>query len=94
LGRLGEVADVDVWNFSLDDRSLRKGYTYVANYVNSNQQWPWKDIDKMDDKKALVNMVSAARAWPDDKLFTEKAQWLMAKYPDDISHLITPLKQH
>lgn len=94
LGRLGEIAQVDVWNFTLDDRSLRKGYAYVANYVHSNEPWPWKDIDKMDDEKALVNMVSAARAWPDDSAFAEKAQWLMAKYPDDISHLITPLKQH
>ncbi|KFK96406.1 alginate lyase [Serratia sp. Ag1] len=92
LGRLGEVAGVDVWNFTLDDHSLRKGYSYIAGFVNSDAPWPWKDIDKMDAKKALVNMVSAARAWPDDKQFSEKAQWLMATYPDDITTLITPLK--
>lgn len=92
LGRLGEVAGVDVWNFTLDDHSLRKGYSYIAEFVNSDAPWPWKDIDKMDAKKALVNMVSAARAWPDDKQFSEKAQWLMATYPDDITTLITPLK--
>ncbi|VXC70688.1 Alginate lyase [Enterobacterales bacterium 8AC] len=92
LGRLGEVAGVDVWNFALDDHSLRKGYSYIAGFVNSEAQWPWKDIDKMDAQKALVNMVSAARAWPDDKQFSEKAQWLMASYPDDITTLITPLK--
>lgn len=92
LGRLGEVTGVDVWNFSLDDHSLRKGYSYVAGFVNSDTPWPWKDIDKMDDKKALVNIVSAARAWPEDPVFREKAQWLMASYPDDITTLITPLK--
>lgn len=92
LGRLGEVAGVDVWNFSLDDHSLRKGYSYVAGFVNSDTPWPWKDIDKMDSKKALVNIVSAARAWPEDPLFREKAQWLMASYPDDITTLIAPLK--
>ncbi len=92
LGRLGEVAGVDVWNFSLDDHSLRKGYSYVAGFVNSDTPWPWKDIDKMDDKKALVNIVSAARAWPENPLFREKAQWLMASYPDDITTLIAPLK--
>lgn len=92
LGRLGEVAGVDVWNFALDDHSLRKGYGYIAGFVNSDTPWPWKDIDKMDAKKALVNMVSAARAWPDDKQFSEKAQWLMATYPDEITTLITPLK--
>lgn len=92
LGRLGEVTGVDVWNFSLDDHSLRKGYSYVAGFVNSDTPWPWKDIDKMDHKKALVNIVSAARAWPEDPVFREKAQWLMASYPDDITTLITPLK--
>lgn len=92
LGRLGELTGVDVWNFTLDDHSLRKGYGYIAGFVNSDAQWPWKDIDKMDAQKALVNMVSAARAWPDDKQFSEKAQWLVANYPDDITTLITPLK--
>ncbi|MCO7509205.1 alginate lyase family protein [Serratia fonticola] len=92
LGRLGEVAGVDVWNFSLDDHSLRKGYGYIAGFVNSDTPWPWKDIDKMDNKKALVNIVSAARTWPEDPIFREKAQWLMASYPDDITTLITPLK--
>ncbi|HGM5488851.1 TPA: alginate lyase family protein [Serratia fonticola] len=92
LGRLGEVAGVDVWNFSLDDHSLRKGYSYVAGFVNSDTPWPWQDIDKMEGKKALVNIVSAARAWPEDPLFREKAQWLMASYPDDITTLIAPLK--
>lgn len=93
LGRLGEVAGVDVWNFTLDEHSLRKGYSYVAEFINTDAQWPWKDIDKMNDKKALVNMVSAARAWPDDKVFNEKARWLQAKYPDEITTLITPLPQ-
>ncbi|MNE92227.1 hypothetical protein D3C80_1899270 [compost metagenome] len=60
--------------------------------MNSDTPWPWKDIDKMDNKKALVNIVSAARAWPEDPVFREKAQWLMANYPDDITTLITPLK--
>lgn len=92
LGRLGEITGVDVWNFSLDDHSLRKGYSYVAGFVNSDTPWPWKDIDKMDNKKALVNIVSAARAWPEDPVFREKAQWLMSNYPDDITTLITPLK--
>lgn len=93
LGRLGEVAGVDVWNFTLDEHSLRKGYSYVAEFINTDAQWPWKDIDKMNDKKALVNMVSAARAWPDDKVFNEKARWLQARYPDEITTLITPLPQ-
>lgn len=94
LGRLGDIAGVDVWNFTLDDHSLRNGYRYVAGFINSNAPWPWQDLDKMNDKKALVNIINAARAWPDDALFQEKAAWLSAKYPDDISTLIYPLKNH
>ena len=45
----------------------------------------------MDDKKALRNMATAAHAWPEDALFREKALWLRAKYPDDITTLIAPL---
>ena len=91
LGRLGEKVGVDIWNFTLDDHSLRKGYHYIAGFINSDTPWPWKDLDKMDDKKALRNIATAAHAWPEDPLFREKAQWLRAKYPDDITTLIPPL---
>lgn len=91
LGRLGEKAGVDIWNFTLDDHSLRKGYQYVAGFINSDTPWPWKDLDKMDDKKALRNIATAAHAWPEDPLFREKARWLRAKYPDDITTLIASL---
>ncbi|MEF3102410.1 alginate lyase family protein [Raoultella terrigena] len=91
LGRLGEKSGVDIWNFTLDDHSLQKGYQYVAGFINSGTPWPWKDLDKMDDKKALRNIASAAHAWPNNPLFSEKARWLRAKYPDDITTLIAPL---
>lgn len=91
LGRLGEIAGVDLWNFTLDDRSLRKGYSYLAQYVDGTSAWPRKDLDKWDDKKALFNLATAAHAWPDDAGFVQKAQWLRAKYPDDITTLIAPL---
>ncbi|QGN38632.1 alginate lyase family protein [Klebsiella oxytoca] len=91
LGRLGEKAGVDIWNFTLDGHSLRQGYQYIAGFINSDTPWPWKDIDKMDDKKALRNIATAAHAWPEDPLFRDKAQWLRAKYPDDITTLIAPL---
>lgn len=91
LGRLGEKAGVDIWNFTLDDHSLLKGYQYIAGFINSDKPWPWKDLDNMDDKKALRNMATAAHAWPKDALFSEKARWLREKYPDDITTLIAPL---
>ncbi|WP_142501474.1 alginate lyase family protein [Klebsiella sp. 2680] len=91
LGHLGERVGINIWNVTRDDHSLRKGYQYVAGFINSDTPWPWKDLDKMDDKKALRNIATAAHVWPDDPLFREKAQWLRAKYPDDITTLIAPL---
>ncbi|MGE0970028.1 alginate lyase family protein [Klebsiella sp. WOUb02] len=91
LGRLGEKTGVDIWNFSLDDHSLRKGYQYIAGFINSDKTWPWKDLDKPEDKKALFNLASAAHAWPQDNEFVQKARWLKEKYPDDITTLIAPL---
>ena len=82
---------VDIWNFTLDDHSLRKGYTWIAQFIDSKTAWSRKDIDKWDDKKALFNVSSAAHAWPDDAGFVQKAQFLQAKYPDDITTLISPL---
>ncbi|VTR30894.1 Alginate lyase [Serratia fonticola] len=92
LGRLGEITGVDVWNFSLDDHSLRKGYSYVAGFVNSDTPWPWKDIDKMDNKKALVNIVSAARAWPEDPVFREKGTVADGQLPRRYHHADYPIK--
>ncbi|WP_174508011.1 alginate lyase family protein [Klebsiella oxytoca] len=91
LGRLGEKTGVDIWNFSLDDHSLRKGYQYIAGFIDSDTPWPWKDLDKPDAKKALFNMATAAHAWPDDRTFSQKAQWLRHRYPQDITTLIAPL---
>ncbi|MCS3430672.1 alginate lyase family protein [Klebsiella sp. BIGb0407] len=91
LGKLGEKAKVDVWNHQIDNRSLLKGYTYIADFVNSDTPWPWKDLDKTDDKKALFNLSRAAKAWPDNASLNAKAQYLQAKYPEDITILIAPL---
>ncbi|CFQ63121.1 Alginate lyase [Yersinia enterocolitica] len=93
LGRLGEVANKDIWNFSLDEHSLKKGYQYVAGFINTDQAWPYKDLDGVQDKKALVNMMTAARAYPTDPDFQQKAQYLMAKYPDAVEILLYPITQ-
>ena len=91
LAKLGEKNHVDIWNHNVDNPSLRNGYRYIAHYVNSKTPWPWKDLDKMDDKKALLGLSRAAKEWPDDTLLSDKARYLQAKYPEDIAILITPL---
>jgi len=91
IAKLGEKIHIDVWNHQADNHSLLKGYTYIASFINSDTPWPWKDLDKTDDKKALLSLSRAAKAWPDNVLLNEKARYLQAKYPEDITILIAPL---
>jgi hypothetical protein len=91
LAKLGEKVHVDIWNHEAGNQNLLKGYTYIAHFVDSKTPWPWKDLDKMDDKKALLSLSRAAKAWPNNALLNEKARYLQAKYPEDITILVTPL---
>ena len=91
LAKLGEKIHVDIWDHNVDNHNLHNGYRYIASFVDSKTPWPWKDIDKMDDKKALLSLSRAAKAWPDDVLLNEKARYLQAKYPEDITILVAPL---
>ncbi len=51
LGRLGEKAGVDIWNFTLDGHSLRKGYQYIASFIDSDTPWPGKTSIKWTTRK-------------------------------------------
>lgn len=92
LAKLGEKVDIDIWGHQGDDPNrLKEGYLYIANFVNSSTLWPWQNVDKPDDKKALFTLSRAAKAWPDNAILNEKARYLQAKYPEDITVLIAPL---
>lgn len=93
LGRLGELTGVDIWNFTLDQHKLENGYQYLATFINTGNVWPYQDIERFDEKKALLNMISAARAYPNNKVFNDKAKYLIEKYPDNIQILMTPIKE-
>ncbi|WP_299997229.1 alginate lyase family protein [uncultured Cedecea sp.] len=91
IAELGEKIYVDIWNHNVDNHNLHNGYRYIANFIDSKTPWPWKDMDKMDDRKALLSLSRAAKTWPDDTLLNEKARYLQAKYPEDITILLAPL---
>lgn len=49
-------AGVDIWNFTLDDHSLRKGYQYIAGFINSDTPWPRKiSIKWMTRKRCAIS---------------------------------------
>lgn len=93
LAKLGEKIHVDIWDHNANNHNLHNGYRYIAQFIDSKTFWPWKDIDKMDDKKALLSLSRAAKAWPDDALINEKARYLQTKYPEDMAILLVPLPE-
>lgn len=70
LGRFGEHADVDIWNYSVDGHSLKKGYILIAETVLSPENWPYKEMYGLDLQVARSALYHAQRAYPDD-LFTQ-----------------------
>lgn len=93
LGMIGEKVNVNIWSFALDEHSLTKGYKYIANFIDTKNKWQYKDIDgTIDEEKALINMLSAARAYPEE-LFSVKANYLIRKYPKNIDLLVYPIKE-
>lgn len=98
LGRYGELAGEPVWSTGADAHSIRQGYRYAARYVHG-EPWPYAEIDAKEgtpdgvNLHAFQNMLAAARAYPDDPVFADKARWLLKQYPGQLSALILPLKQ-
>lgn len=65
LGRLGETVGMDIWNYSLDHHSLRRGFTLVAEMVLKPSDWPYKDLYGMDLSRAYRSLYAARKAYED-----------------------------
>ncbi|RAS66437.1 alginate lyase [Vibrio diazotrophicus] len=68
LGHYGELVGVDVWNYEVDKHSLNNGYKYIAKYVITPNEWPYKELKGMKKDIAYENMLYAERAY-DDEIF-------------------------
>lgn len=45
LARLGERVNVDLWHYkTTDGRSLQKALDFLADYVDPDKTWPYKDL--------------------------------------------------
>lgn len=56
---------MDIWNFSVDDHSLRKAYTLIAQTVIKPEQRPYRERYGMDVRIASSTMHTAYRAYGD-----------------------------
>jgi hypothetical protein len=97
LGRYGELTGINLWSQAEDAHTIEGGYRFVARYVNG-EKWPYAEIDAKEgspdgvNRHAMQNMLAAARAYPDQPLFAQKARWLLQHYPGELSALVLPLK--
>ncbi len=68
LGHYGDLVGVDVWNYEVDKHSLKNGYKYIAKYVVSPNDWPYKELKGMDKNIAYENILYANKAYNDESI--------------------------
>lgn len=87
MGRYGEKVKSDVWNYALDNRSMKKAFARVSKQTGKPQTaWPHEDIRFMPSE-ATGPLLAAARAYQDTE-FSKNAAILAKENPDNINILI------
>jgi hypothetical protein len=77
LARLGESANVDLWNYQTEDgRGIRKALEYLYPFAIGEQKWQFKQIEGWQPKRLFPLMHFAARKYRD-----EKFKSMLAKIP-------------
>lgn len=87
LGRLGERANINLWQAGNGERRLENGYRFIAQFINTNHSWPYADSDRFNPQEALENMVVAASIWPQNIEFKTSSMWLIHQAPNSVIHL-------
>ncbi|MBB1200109.1 alginate lyase [Enterobacteriaceae bacterium 89] len=88
MGRYGEQANDDLWNFELDGRTMKSAFAFVSQQTGKPAaDWHYKDI-KFTPHEALGPMLAAARAWKEES-FRQSAGLLIKDNPKDIN-ILTP----
>lgn len=104
LGRYAELVDAglrndldptDLWSFTLDSHTLKKGYSFIAGFVTeadkTNAKWPYKELEENDGMELAVgNMLIGAHVYKDPQI-KQAAALLLARYPGQIEALLQPL---
>ncbi|XGI82200.1 alginate lyase family protein [Enterobacter hormaechei] len=88
MGRYGEIAGNDVWNYELDERTMKKAFSFVSQQTGKPaSDWPYQEI-KYRPQEAIGPLLAAARAWNDDD-FRKNAAVMMKANNTDIN-ILTP----
>jgi len=66
LARLGELVDVDLWQFTTSDgRSIRSALDYLIPFSNGQAKWPYQQIGGFHGEAIRPLLQQAARHYPD-----------------------------
>nr|WP_010133349.1 alginate lyase family protein [Microbulbifer agarilyticus] len=91
LGRLGETAGVDIWNYSVDGHALKQGYALIAETVLAPETWSHKEKYGFDPLRAASTLYTAQRVY-NDTLFTEAWQSLHQNHALPFDPRLTPVR--
>jgi hypothetical protein len=66
LARLGELVNVDLWQFTTSDgRGIRNALDYLLRFSNEKEKWPYKQIGGFHSDAIRPLLQQAARHYPD-----------------------------
>lgn len=91
LGRFGDIAGVDVWNYSVDGHALKQGYALIAETVLDPDSWPHKELYGLDPQVARNTLYTAQRHY-EDPLFQRAWQTLSQAPSPDRDPRLLPVK--
>jgi hypothetical protein len=87
LQRIGDVAGVDLWNYSTPDgRSVRKGLDWLLPYVSGEKKWEYQQISEFEFDVIEPVLLWSAIRFGDERYETIVAR--LASPPKDVDELI------
>ncbi len=74
IARLAEHLGVDLWNFEIDGRGIRKAFLWELPYLRDEKVWPYKQIKERKFSNSIAILRIAARKFgnPDHSRLADK----------------------
>ncbi len=87
LQRVGDVAGVDLWNYSTTDgRSIRKGIDWLLPYVSGEKKWEYQQISDFEFDVIEPVLLWSALKFGDEKYANVVTK--LASSPKDVDQLV------
>lgn len=95
LARLGEHVGIDLWTYRTDDgRSIRKACDYLFQFADSDNKWPYKDLQGARPAALLPLLRRAAVGFREDRYEQIIHRLPKPETADNGVHLLYPSLDH